>query len=82
MASGIVVLFFGTALHRQGQPFRLAETLPALSGATAPLIALGIFAGIPSLVEWASMLGGVLAMVAYIPLGWALRHDETAVETS
>jgi hypothetical protein len=76
VASGIAALIFGVALYQQGRLFRLAGALLALSGATAPLIALGIFAGIPLLVEWASMLGGVLAMVAYIPLGWALRQDE------
>jgi hypothetical protein len=81
VASGIAALIFGVALYQQGRPFRLAGALLALSGATAPFIALGIFANIPPQVEWASMLGGVLAMVAYVPLGWALWHDDTAVET-
>jgi hypothetical protein len=71
---GVSALLFGLMLMREGPPYRLAGLLLGLSGLTGPFVALGIFAAIPPLVEWASMAGGILAMLAYIPLAWGLWH--------
>jgi hypothetical protein len=78
---GITGMIFGVLLYRHSQPMRWAGGLLALSGATGPLIAVGVIAGLPQLVTVPSMLGGILAMPAYILLGLAfLRNGSGAGE--
>jgi hypothetical protein len=69
-------IIFGWLLYRHSRPMRLAGALLALSGATGPFIAVGVFAGLTQLVTVASMLGGILAMPAYLSLGVNLLRSE------
>jgi hypothetical protein len=77
----ITGIIFGVLLYRHSKPMRWAGGLLALSGATGPFIAVGVIAGLPQLVSVPSMLGGILAMPAYVLLGLAfLRKGSGAGE--
>jgi hypothetical protein len=73
---GIPSLIFGLALYRLGKPFRAAGVLLALSGAACLLIGPGVVFDLPALVAGPSMLGGVLSIVAFVPLCVVLLHGE------
>jgi hypothetical protein len=75
--SGITGIIYGLLLYRLGKPMRLAGGLFALSGATGPIIGVGVIAGLSQLVTVSSMLGAILAMPAYLLLGINLLRNRT-----
>jgi hypothetical protein len=71
---------FGIGLWRTSRrkSMRLAGGLYTLSGATGPFIGAGVLAQLPQLVTAASMLGGIVSMVALGLLGVTLMRQEGA----
>jgi hypothetical protein len=69
---GIPSLIFGVALYRGGKNFKLAGLLLAFSGVSCLLIGPGVIFDLPALISAPSMLGGILSMLAFIPLSLGL----------
>jgi hypothetical protein len=77
---GIPSLIFGLLLYRHQQPLRLAGILLSLSGITCLLIGPGVMLDIPALISSPSMIGGVLSILAFIPLCIGLLRGESTPE--
>jgi hypothetical protein len=75
---GIPGIIFGILLYRYSRPMRVAGGLLMLSGATGPFVGVGVIAGLTQLVTVSSMIGGILAMPAYLLLGVNLLRHGTA----
>jgi len=68
-------MIFGVGLFTYSKQLRTGGVLLTLSGATGPIIGIGVLGGFTQLVSAASMLGGVLAIVASACLAVGLLRD-------
>ena len=73
---GIPSLIYGVALYLRNRPMRVAGGLLALSGAVTLFIGVGVIAQLTQLVSISSMIGGVLSMASFLPLGVNLLRGE------
>jgi hypothetical protein len=72
----IMMFIYGVGLYLHGRPMRVAGGLLALSGAATLFIGVGVIAQLTQLVSASSMIGGVLSMASFVPLGVNLLRGE------
>lgn len=73
---GIPSIIYGCELYAHSKSMRVAGGLLALSGVATPFIGIGIIVQLSQLVTISSMIGGVLSIVSFVPLGMNLLRGE------